>query len=76
MSAERTGIRLIGCTILVNDDYCDKPAEWRPANIPMAFGEWFCREHAVQIAQQEGVFGVYNRNSRDVVEELQGGEQR
>ena len=64
------GIRLVGCLMLVGDDYCDGPAAWRPVAIPMARYEWFCRDHAVQIAQREGVYGVYNVHSKDVVEEV------
>lgn len=55
---------------LVGDDYCDKKVGWRPANIPLAPFEWFCREHAVEIARREGVYGVYSMDRRDVVEEV------
>jgi hypothetical protein len=63
---------LLGCVFLTdNDDLCgDLGNHWRPANIPVAKFEWFCRAHAIQIAQEAGVYGIYNINSRDVVEEI------
>lgn len=60
-----------GCVMLDAEwEYCDKPAAWRPANIPMRPEEWFCREHAVLIAEREGVYGIYSRDRQDVVEEI------
>lgn len=56
--------------MLVGDDYCDKPAEWRPANLAMPPFTWFCREHAVMIAEQTGMHGIYHVHRKDVVEEI------
>lgn len=72
------GIQIVGCLMYDDDkdDYCGKPAEWRPANIPMAPFEWFCREHAVEIAQREGVYGVYHVHRKDVVEEIDATDAR
>lgn len=47
-----------------------RTAWWRPANLPMAKGEWFCKQHAKRIAREEGMFGVYYRGNPGLVEEL------
>lgn len=50
------------------DDYCQRKGLWRPASIPMNPDWWFCKQHAKQIAQEEGTYGVYQHNGE--VEEL------
>ncbi len=50
------------------DDYCQRKALWRPASIPMNPDWWFCKQHAKQIAQEEGTYGVYRQGGE--VEEI------
>lgn len=57
---------------LDTDEFCDRLGVWRPANIPMTSDEWFCKQHAVFLARREGMYGVYHRDRRAFVEELDG----
>jgi hypothetical protein len=58
------------CTMYLTreDDYCQRTALWRPASIPMNPDWWFCKQHAKQIAQEEGTYGIYRHNGE--VEEV------
>lgn len=53
-----------------DERFCKRPGHWRPANIPMMPDEWFCKFHARQIAQREGMYGIYRIDNLMHVEEL------
>lgn len=48
--------------LLDSDELCRRPALWRPANLPMAKDEWYCRQHAVEIADRVGTYGIYQQD--------------
>lgn len=53
--------------ILRTDEFCKRKGTWRPASIPMAKDEWFCKPHATLIAKRQGTYGVY-QEGKDVEE--------